>query len=129
MAPALKNQVGGFLVKASRFLKTLLPEHTKLTNPVYGTASRNPAITDFVKKDPHTYKGRVHLSTASFLVDTMDKCPLTFQSYNSPFLIIQGGCDKLVNPMVAFELMQYSSTAEEDKDIIFYEHMWHDIWH
>lgn len=49
MAPALKNQVGGFLVGLSGFLKGLLPEHTKLTPPVYGKASRNPTITDFVK--------------------------------------------------------------------------------
>jgi len=34
----------------------------------------------------------------------MDKSPLTFKSYNMPFMIIQGGNDKLVNPSVAFEL-------------------------
>jgi len=26
-------------------------------------------------------------------------------------------------------LFQNSSTPEEDKEILFYEHMWHDIWH
>lgn len=64
MAPALKNQVGGFLVGLSSALKSLLPEYTKLTGPVYGKASRNPEITEFVKVDPYAYKGRVNLSTA-----------------------------------------------------------------
>lgn len=102
MAPALKNQVGGFLVKTSKVLKALLPEYTKLTPPIYGKASRNPAITDFVKGDPYAYKGRVNLATTAFLVSTMDQSPDTFKNYKCPFLIIQGGADKLVNPMVAF---------------------------
>ncbi len=104
MAPALKNQIGGFLVGLSTCLKSLLPEHTKLTGPVYGKASRNPAITDFVKEDPYAYKGRVNLSTAAFLTTTMDRSPDTFKNYRCPFLIVQGGLDKLVNPMGAFEL-------------------------
>ena len=108
MAPALKNQVGQFLVKASEFLSKLLPEHTKLTGPVYGKASRNPAITDFVKEDPYAYKGRVNLSTTTFLTKTMDNSPKTFTEYRCPFLVVQGGLDKLVNPMVAFELFQQS---------------------
>ena len=108
MAPALKNQVGGFLVGLSRFMHKILPEHTKLTGPVYGKASRNPAITEFVKKDPHAYSGRVNLSTTTFLTKTMDKSPETFKNYKCPFLIIQGGLDKLVHPMVAFDLFTQS---------------------
>jgi len=34
----------------------------------------------------------------------MDQSPETFKNYKCPFLVIQGGVDKLVNPMVAFEL-------------------------
>lgn len=36
------------------------------------------------------------------LVDTMDKSPETFKDYTCPFVVIQGGLDKLVNPDVAF---------------------------
>ena len=49
MAPALKNSVGSALVGLTGFLKKLLPEDAKLIKPIYGRASRNPAITDFVK--------------------------------------------------------------------------------
>jgi acylglycerol lipase len=129
MAPALKNQVSGLVVGVSKFLKKLLPEHTTLMGPVYGRASRNPAITDFVKQDPYAYKGKVNLATTSFLVNTMDSSPASFKNYRCPFLIIQGGLDKLVNPMVAFDLFTQSPLPEKDKDILFYYNMWHDIWH
>ena len=106
MAPALKNQVGGFLVGVSKFLHKVLPDKTKLTNPIYGRASKNPAITDFVKQDPHVYKGRVNLSTTTFLTKTMDESPNSFKNYKCPFLVVQGGLDKLVHPMVAFDLFR-----------------------
>jgi acylglycerol lipase len=129
MAPALMNQLGDFVVGLASVLKKVLPENMRLTKPIYGMASKNPRITEDVKHDPCAFKERTHLSTAHMIVDTMDKSPDTFKYYKSPFLVIQGGLDKLVNPSVAFELFARSSTPVEDKDILFYENMWHDIWH
>lgn len=129
MAPALMNQLSDFVVGLASVLKKVLPENTRLTKPIYGMASKNPQITADVKEDPCSFKERAHLSTAHMLVDTMDKSPETFKDYKSPFLIVQGGLDKLVNPSVAFELFAQSRTPPEDKDILFYENMWHDIWH
>jgi hypothetical protein len=55
--------------------------------------------------------------------------PKFFSGYSCPFLAIQGGCDKLVDPMGAFDLFNTSPLPESDKDIYFSETMWHDIWH
>ena len=33
-----------------------------------------------------------------------------------------------MNPDVAFELYENSQTPKEDKEIVFYKDMWHDIW-
>ena len=44
-------------------------------------------------------------------------------------MIIQGGCDKLIDPQVAFELYKKSKTAESEKEILYYEKMFHDVWH
>ncbi len=49
MAPALKNNLSGALVKLTGILGSLLPNKTKLTKPVYGKACKNPAITEFIK--------------------------------------------------------------------------------
>lgn len=32
------------------------------------------------------------------LFDTMDKSEETFKDYSMPFVVVQGGLDKLVNP-------------------------------
>ncbi len=45
MAPALKNNIGGGLVLATKILGTILPDKMKLSKPIYGRASKNPAIT------------------------------------------------------------------------------------
>lgn len=115
MAPALKNQVGDFLVGLASVLKKIMPENMRLSKPIYGMASKNPQITVDVKNDPHAYKERTHLSTVHMLVDTMDKSPETFKDYDFPFMVVQGGLDKLVNPDVAFELFLKSKTPLEDK--------------
>ena len=44
-------------------------------------------------------------------------------------MVIQGGLDKVVNSEGAFELYESSSTAKEEKEILFYEEMWHNVWH
>ena len=63
MAPALMNSVGGCVVSLTKFLGKMLPDHMRLTKPIYGKASKNPAITDFVKKDKYVFADRMSLST------------------------------------------------------------------
>jgi|JI10StandDraft_1071094.scaffolds.fasta_scaffold1598935_1 hypothetical protein len=45
MAPSLKNLIGGGFVKLTGILGSILPDKTKLTKPIYGKATKNPAIT------------------------------------------------------------------------------------
>jgi len=42
-------------------------------------------------------------------------------------LVIQGGLDKLVDPELAYELERLSPS--DDKTVLFYDDLWHDIWH
>ena len=44
-------------------------------------------------------------------------------------MVVQGGMDKVIDPQVAFDLFSKSKTPENDKEILFYENMWHDVWH
>lgn len=43
-----------------------------------------------------------------------------FSEYDLPFMVVQGGADKLISPEVAFDLFEKSKTAVEDKEILFY---------
>jgi esterase/lipase len=40
-------------------------------------------------------------------------------------MVVMGGSDKIIDPHVAFELFTKSRTAEEDKEILFYDKMFH----
>lgn len=108
MAPALKNNVNNFLVGLSAFMKKILPQDTRLIKPLKGNSNSSLSIVEELSNDPYVYKGRCSLSTISFLTKTMDMSPSTFQNYTCPFLVIQGGLDRVVNPMAAFELFKTS---------------------
>ncbi len=110
MAPAIKNNISGFLVGLTNTLASILGKKTRLMKPIYGKASRNPKITDDIKNDKFSFSERARVSTIQMLVSTMDKTPETFPQYKAPFMIIQGGLDKLVNPDGAFELYDNSGT-------------------
>lgn len=49
MAPAIKNNIGGFLVGFTKTLASILPKKMKLLKPIYGKAARNPKVTEDVK--------------------------------------------------------------------------------
>ena len=59
----------------------------------------------------------------------MEAAPATFRQYEAPFMIVQGGMDRVVNSEGAFELYENSRTNPKDKNILFYEKMWHNVWH
>lgn len=65
--------------------------------------------------------------TVKTIYTAMEKSYLTFDQYNAPFLIIQGGCDKLVDADVGFDLID--KCKSKDKTHWYFEGMWHDIWH
>ena len=50
----------------------------------------------------------------------------TYNSFNLPFLIIQGGRDKIVNYKGAFLL--FENSPSKDKTFIFMEDLWHCVW-
>lgn len=63
MAPAMKNSVGGKVVKLTKVLESILPDKTRLLKPIYGKATKNPAVTDFVRNDKYAFSERMPLST------------------------------------------------------------------
>lgn len=102
MAPAMMHSLSSGLVSMARVIGKIIPDKMGLFKPVYGRATRNPQITDDVKKDLYAFSDRLVHSTMQMLVNVMENTPETFPQYGSPFMIIQGGLDKLVNPEVAF---------------------------
>ena len=114
MAPAIKNIVDGYLVSLVKGISSIF--HKKFKIPIKqprGQATRNPAITEDVFKDPYAYTDKPSMKTMKMLISTMDVTPSTFSSYESSFVIIQGGLDKLVHPDGAFELFDKCKSTDK----------------
>ena len=74
MAPAIMNSkagllgdIGKFGIKVGLRIVKFMPEKLRLRKPLYGQASKNPEITDFVKNDPYAFADRMSLSTLEML--------------------------------------------------------------
>ena len=103
MAPAIKNIVDGMLVSLVNGLASLFHKKFKLPiKPQRGQATRNPKVTEDVYNDPFAYTDKPCIKTIKMLISTMDATPKTFHEYQAPFVIVQGGLDKLVHPDGAF---------------------------
>lgn len=117
MAPALKNIVGGTLVNLVIGIASLLPKSVRLIKPPRGQATRNPKVTEDIINDKYSFSDRASLKTVETIVHTMDVAPETFDKFDVPFVVVQGGLDKLVNPIGAFEL--FDKAPSKDKQVGF----------
>ena len=55
----------------------------------------------------------------------MYDCESKLHLLDTPYIITQGGIDKLVNPSGAYDLMKKSKTVK--KVLLFYPKVWHNI--
>jgi esterase/lipase len=53
------------------------------------------------------------------LLSVMEQAPETYPYFSAPFLIVQGGHDKLVNPEGAFELYEQSRSLDKQVGMLF----------
>jgi acylglycerol lipase len=104
-----------FTVNVLDFLELFLPIEFKLFKGRLENSINNPQVIEDTKADELYLKQRVKLRTISTLFYAMEKAQSSLSQYDCPFMVIQGGLDKLVSPEVAFELFSKSKTAEKDK--------------
>jgi len=72
------------------------------------------------------YKGKIIPGTIRTLINLMEKCETIFEKFGLPFLCIQAGKDKLVDPSLAEELKARSPST--DKEVLVYPDAWHNIY-
>ena len=106
MAPALKKNISKFVVGLIRTLKFLLPEHMKMTNFPLDRSCRNRVMVQKKQEDSYYYKQRFSLATVNSLLSAMSSNRETYKSYRCPFLLVQGGMDRSVDPAEGFRLFQ-----------------------
>ena len=106
-----------------------IPNSYKVTNMKYEDNCRNANYGEYCANDEHYLKEGVKFGTIVALKEFMGYSRETFPEYDRPFMVVHGGCDKIIDPQIAFDLYSMSKTPEEEKEILFYERMFHDVWH
>ncbi|KRX02516.1 hypothetical protein PPERSA_11856 [Pseudocohnilembus persalinus] len=126
LAPAIKNNIyhSAFGKKIARCIGSFLPR-IRTVPQSRGQSSKNPQISEDAEKNPYIYTGKVIPGSVKTILDLTDLCYESYEKLTTPFLVIQGGMDKLVDSDLAKELIQRSPS--KDQTVFFYEDLWHSV--
>ncbi|CAD8109352.1 unnamed protein product [Paramecium primaurelia] len=125
-APAIKTLFSNLQINTIKFVGYIIPKY-KLIKPKRGQTTKNPQVTEDLMKDPYTYSDELLPKTISTITVSMKECESMYGQLQTPWIVIQGGLDKLVDPDLAFTLQKESPS--KDKTVLYYENLWHDVWH
>jgi len=112
---------------AAKFLSYLIPTWGVAPSTKQGIALRNPKHTDLTWDDPLIYTGKIRPGTVQVVLSAMSEAHAKLGNVTAPYLLLQGGGDKVVNPLGAFDAME--RTQSTDKEFLYYPQTWHDFWH
>lgn len=113
-----------FLKKLTLMLSAVAPYQQLLKS-----SARNGSkykLDDYSKKDPYIYHGRVWAKTVQQILFIMGKTKKLYKELSSPYLLIQSGSDKLVDPFACLDLQKASPSS--DKTTVIIHGMWHAVW-
>ncbi|EGR28729.1 hypothetical protein IMG5_169260 [Ichthyophthirius multifiliis] len=127
MAPAIQHNQSKLILGFVNLMVYILPDWHIFGHKNEGTCHKSPLMTKIMRNDSNTYKGNMCLKTIQVIYEAINSSNKTFENYKCPFIVVQGGLDKLIDPDVGFDLVERSQS--EDKQVLFYDNMWHDCWH
>ncbi len=126
MAPALKPVLGDTAISLVSVVGSLLPR-TGLAKNSKPVGNRNPAVTEYIRQDPHAFNDKPPMGTLKSLLNAMKDAKAIFREMHVPFVVVMGGLDKLVDLDFVEDLLALSPA--DCKEFWFYEKMWHNVWH
>lgn len=83
-------------------------------------------LDHYSQNDPHLYHGRLYPKTVQQILLAMGQTKRKFSKFITPYLCVQSGCDKLVDPFACLDLQEQSPCTDKTTVIIY--DMWHAIW-
>ncbi len=93
-------------------LQWILPNHLQILPTIkLEDTCKNPNYAEDCLKDEYYYNNRHKLRTMACAMEVLSNSPETFPDYETPFLVVQGGRDKVIDPQVAFDLYSQSKTS------------------
>ena len=126
-APAIRDNDGNakYGKIAAKVIGAIMPK-LEAVSPEGGLACKNPQVDEEFLKDPANYTGKIRPGTIRNLLNQQEWCFANYEKLVTPFVVIHGGMDKLVDPDIGHDLLKRSPA--QDKELFFYENMWHNVW-
>ena len=126
-APGIKvsARISQAAITIGKILSVLAPKAGVLALDVNGI-SRDPEVVTAYVNDPLVFHGKTPARLAAELVKTMSRVTAEVDKSTLPFIIVQGGQDKLVDPAGA--QMLYDKASSKDKTIKVYDGLYHEVF-
>ncbi|MGB7538922.1 MAG: lysophospholipase [Anaerolineales bacterium] len=126
-APVVKvaSHISQMTVFMARTLSLLAPSAGVLpVDP--GTISRDPDVVNAYINDPLVFHGKTTARLASEMHRALTRVSAETHKITLPFIAMQGGADRLVDPDGAQIL--YDGAGSKDKTVKIYEGLYHEIF-
>ena len=126
-APGIKVRasISQAAITIGKILSVLAPKAGVLALDVNGI-SRDPEVVTAYVNDPLVFHGKTPARLAAELVKTMLRVTAEVDKITLPFIVVQGGQDKLVDPAGA--QMLYDKASSKDKTIKVYDGLYHEVF-
>jgi len=126
-APGIKvsASISQAAITIGKILSVLAPKAGVLALDVNGI-SRDPEVVRAYVNDPLVFHGKTPARLAAELVKTMSRVTAEVDKITLPFIVVQGGQDKLVDPAGA--QMLYDKASSKDKTIKVYDGLYHEVF-
>ena len=125
LSPALRSLQKDYIVGFGVFLGWLMSK-PQTVKPNLNAAMKNEYCIKKIEADPLTYSEGTRMGTMKAVLQAMESCPKTFKKFISPFVIVVGGKDKIIDISAGFDLIKDCDST--DKQLWYYQDMFHDAW-
>jgi acylglycerol lipase len=126
-APAVKvsDSISPVAITMSKILSAVAPKAGVLALDASGI-SRDPEVVTAYVNDPLVFHGKTPARLAAEMLKAMQRVTAEADKITLPFLVVQGGDDKLVDRGGA--QMLYDKARSRDKAIKVYEGLYHEVF-
>jgi acylglycerol lipase len=126
-APTIKvaDSTSQATITMAQILSVLVPKAGVLALDASGI-SRDPEVVAAYVNDPLVFHGKTPARLAAEMLKAMLRVTAEAGKIALPFIVVQGGEDKLVDPAGA--QMLYDKASSEDKTIQVYEGLYHEVF-
>lgn len=127
LAPSLRENESKRIPMKAAFYLSYIAKRIPIPLPRKNESSKNPAVFENVRREPLIYNGGIRFGTMAAILTGMENCRDTWEKFEAPFLLIQGGLDNVVSVECNVDFFEKSKSV--DKTMLIYENLWHNIIH